>query len=78
MQVGFGYIMFELRHLHIYSLDLMSKNFARVSGHTILEMTKNIVVPSYWVLKMYEDPKSLNLRLASVVKNVLIHRPITL
>ena len=37
-------------------------------------MKKKIVAPSYWVLKVYSDLIDLNLRLASVVKEFLIHR----
>ena len=57
-----------------YSLDFMSEHPAHVSGCTICIMTKNIAAPSSWISKVYTDPKSLNLHLASVVKEFLIHR----
>ena len=57
------------------SLDLMSENPERVSGLAIFSMTNNISYPSSWVLKVYADLKSLNLSFASVVRELLIHRP---
>ena len=60
-----------------YRLYFMSEHPACVSGRTIFKITKNIIAPSSWVLKVYADLKALNLRLASVVKEFLIHRPST-
>ena len=58
-----------------YRLYFMSEHPECVSGRTIFKITKNIISPSSWVLKVYADLKALNLRLASVVKYFLIHRP---
>ena len=60
------------------SLDLMSEHPECVSGRTIFTITKNIAVPSFLVLKLYSDLKYLNLILAFVDKEFLIHRPIIL
>ena len=61
----------------VYRFVLMSENPAHVSGRTIFTI-KNIVAPSSWLLKVYSVPKSLNLYLSSVVRDVLIHRTIIL
>ena len=78
MQVGFGGIMFSLRHLHFSILELMSENPAFVSRRTIFKMTKKIADPLSWVLKVYADLKSLNFRLESLAKELFIHGPIIL
>ena len=54
-------------------LDLMSEHPECVSGHTIFTITKNISAPPYWALEVYGYLKSLNLRLALVVREFLIH-----
>ena len=55
-------------------LDLISEHHVCVSSRTIFMITYNIAVPSSWALKVYADMKSLNLRLSSVARELLIYR----
>ena len=56
-------------------LNLVSEHPARVSVCTIYKITNNIADPSSFRLKVYVHLKTLNLRLALVVRELLIHRP---
>ena len=62
----------------LYRLDFISDHPARLSRCTIFKTRRNIVAPSFWVLKVYENLKALNLRLEYLVKAFLIHRPSSL
>ena len=73
LALGMSFLKWDI--FMFYSLDLMSEHPARVSGCTIKKIKNNIAAPSSWALKVYEDLKALNLCLASVVRDLLIHRP---
>ena len=62
----------------VSSLYFMSEHPERVLGRTIFTMTKNIEDPSSCPSKVYAVLKDLNLRLALVVTDLLIHIPIIL